>query len=303
MSFCDIKDPAERATLVKEYVVAMKTAKQRNMMNREMKLAIGDELQTLFHQIVNATAAEETRKELGYLTAQRAPDARRRLDKNTYTTFGFFKKQDGQLSTGNKVVQIDANWKTLLVDDTEYKLTAGLLVLITSKLPPAGQWNSNDYKSLVAQTKVKSFPNRTGTARPHATWKWKHMFRKMVIPGERIAEEGESEDTDDTDSVESYPDIASIGDIGESSDVSSPVTPGIPPSPLHTRSYGKAKKTKDRKPFYKGYGIVYLPGDINGLTKKLHLLAAEFFAGNTTVRNESRCGGPYHFQIIHSAIL
>ena len=38
------------------------------------------------------------------------------------------------------------------------------------------------------------------------------MVRKMVIPGESIAEE-ESEDTDDTDSVESYPGIASIGDI------------------------------------------------------------------------------------------
>ena len=36
------------------------------------------------------------------------------------------------------------------------------------------------------------------------------MIRKMVIPGERIAEEGESEDTGDTDSVESYPYIASI---------------------------------------------------------------------------------------------
>ena len=31
---------------------------------------------------------------------------------------------------------------------------------------------------------------------------------------------------------------------------------------------------------------MYLPGDINGHTKKLHLLAAEFFAGNTSVRNE-----------------
>ena len=55
MSFLDIKDPAERATLVKEYVTAMKTAKQRIMENREMKLGIGDELQTLFHPIVNAT--------------------------------------------------------------------------------------------------------------------------------------------------------------------------------------------------------------------------------------------------------
>ena len=45
-----------------------------------------------------------------------------------------------------------------------------------------------------------------------------------------------------------------------------------PPSPAYTSS--------------QGYGVVYLPGDINGLTKKLHLLAAEFFAGNTTVRNE-----------------
>ena len=80
------------------------------------------------------------------------------------------------------------------------------------------------------------------------------MFREMAIPGERIAEV-ESEDTDGTDSVESYPDIASIGDIGESSDTSSPGTPGIPPSPVHTRSHGKIKKTKDRGPFYKGYGV------------------------------------------------
>ena len=43
---------------------------------------------------------------------------------------------------------------------------------------------------------------------------------------------------------------------------------------------------KDREPSYKGYGVVYLPGDINGHTKKLHLLAAVFFAGNTSVRNE-----------------
>ena len=66
LSFLFIKDPAERETLVKGYVTAMKTVKQRNMANRELKLAIGDELQTFFHPIVNATkqAAEETRKEL-----------------------------------------------------------------------------------------------------------------------------------------------------------------------------------------------------------------------------------------------
>ena len=31
---------------------------------------------------------------------------------------------------------------------------------------------------------------------------------------------------------------------------------------------------------------MYLPEDINGLTKILQLLAAEFFAGNTSVGNE-----------------
>ena len=153
--------------------------------------------------------------------------------------------------------------------------------MIALKYPRHIQWNSNDYKaykSLVAQNKVKSQPNRIDTARPHDTWKWKHMLNKMVMPGEIIAEE-ESKDIDDTDSVESHPDTASIGDIGESPDI-----PGFSvSSPLHTRSYGKAKKTNDREPFYKtGYGVVY----INGLAKKLHLLAAEFFAGNTTARNE-----------------
>ena len=165
------------------------------------------------------------------------------------------------------------------------------------KHPRPTQYSSNDYKaykSLVAQTKVTSFPNMVGTARPHATWKWKHMLKKMVIPGERIAEEedGESEDTDDTDSVESYPDPASMRYIGGSTpDISSPgssiLSPDTsPPLPLHTRSYGKAEKTKkDGEPFYKGYGVVYLPGEINRLARKLHLLAAEFFAGNITVQH------------------
>ena len=237
MLFLDINDPAERAALDHEYVTAKETVKQRKMANREMQLATGDELQTVFHPIVDATkqATEETRKELapmrkaltnvdGALAAElvEAP-SKMPINENTDTTFGIHRRQDGQLGIGNKVVRLNANGKTLSVDDTEYKLTPGLLLLITKKHPRAGQRNSNDYqvyKSLVAQTKVESFPNRTGASRPHATWKWKHILKKTVIPGEVIAEE-ESEDTDDTDRVKPYPDIASIGDIGESSDISS----------------------------------------------------------------------------------
>ena len=78
------------------------------------------------------------------------------------------------------------------------------------------------------------------------------MLKKMVIPGERIAEEEGSEDTHATDGV---PDTASIGDIDiltpPRSDILSPDTPGPSiPSPAHTRSSGKAKKM-DREPFIK----------------------------------------------------
>ena len=82
----------------------------------------------------------------------------------------------------------------------------------------------------------------------------------MIVPGEKIVVE-ESEESEDTDT-------ASIGDIGES--LSSDSSMLSPASPAHTRSYGKAKKTKDREPFYKGYkgeGVVYPPGDINGFAK------------------------------------
>ena len=136
MSFLDIKDPTERATLVKEYVTAMKTVKQRNMTKRELKLAIGDQLQTHFHPIVNATeqAAEETRKELepikktltdidGALSAQREPS---QPGKNVDNTFGKYMRRDGQLVMGNKVVQIDENKNTLTVVGTVYDLTSGL---------------------------------------------------------------------------------------------------------------------------------------------------------------------------------
>ena len=79
----------------------------------------------------------------------------------------------------------------------------------------------------------------------------------MVMPGKRIVEKG-SEDTDDTDSVGSG--IASIGDIGESSvpdrTASDMLASDIPSSPLHTHSYGKAKKVKKDRTL--GFEVVYI---------------------------------------------
>ena len=133
--------------------------------------------------------------------------------KDIVTTYGFY-MEDGQLSMGIKAVQ--QNGHTLIVDVIVYKFTPGLRALITLKQPQSTQWNSNDYqtyKKLVAQTRVRSFPNKTDNTRPHGTWKWKHLLMQMDISMERIPEEEEEEeefgDTDDASS--------SVGDPGESS--------------------------------------------------------------------------------------
>ena len=97
------------------------------------------------------------------------------------------------------------------------------------------------------------------------------MVSGMVIPRDVVEEEDEK-------SAE-----------GVSSDGYRTPSPGVKSTPVVTppNSTGiTRKRRKTREPFYKGYGVVYLPGDIRGLTDKLHLLLAEFIAGDTTVRNE-----------------
>ena len=162
MSVFDIKDPAERATLVKEYVTAMKTVKQRNMANRELKLAIGDELQTLFHPIDNATkqAAEETRKELEPMKKTLAdidgalkPVAASQPPKNVDTTFGIYSRKDGQLQMGSEIVRVNEN--TLTVGDREYDLTPGLRAFIMQTHPQVSQWSSRDYRPDQDQTRPR----------------------------------------------------------------------------------------------------------------------------------------------------
>ena len=150
MSFLDIKDPAERATLVKECVTARKTVKQRNMPNRELKLAIGDELQTRFHPIFNSTkqAAEETRKELEPMKKTLAnidgalkpvAEAIGPRVKNVDNTFGIYRRKDGQMQMGSKIVKICEDETTFKGDDAEYELAPGLHTLIMQKHPRHNQ--------------------------------------------------------------------------------------------------------------------------------------------------------------------
>ena len=117
--------------------------------------------------------------------------------KNVNTTFGIFRRQDGQLQMGIEIVKISGNGTILDVDGVEYDLTPGLHTLIVQKHPRPNQWTSGDYqayKYISIQTKVRSHPNPRGVARPRSIWKYKHMIRKMIVPGESIVEESEDSD-------------------------------------------------------------------------------------------------------------
>ena len=184
-------------------------------------------------------------------------------------TFGIHATGDGRYAMGNSIVHIEGN--TLKVDDKEYELTPDLRMLILYKKLRPQHYTSDDYsvyKAIVGETRVRAYTNkRNGSARPHSTWKCKHMLSGMVMPGDVVEEEDES--------------VSSDGYRTPSPDVTS--TPIAIPPP----SGGKSRKRRTTtEPFYKGYGVVYLPEDIKGLTNKLHLLLAEFIAGNTTVRIE-----------------
>ena len=123
-----------------------------------MKLAIGEELPTLFHPIVSATKQtdEKTAEEFapvkkaledidGTLKVQRRaivipppPPSPPQKD----LTFGIHATSDGRNAMGNSIVHNVGN--TLKVDDKEYELTPGLRVLILHKKPRPQHYTSDD---------------------------------------------------------------------------------------------------------------------------------------------------------------
>ena len=114
------------------------------------------------------------------------------------------------------------------------------------------------------------------------------MNYSSIARGQVIEERSEDTDDTDNDSVISYPaySIDSVIDIDRTTP--SKILSHEPSTNSRSALFsGKAKNTKKAAPpLYKGRGVVYLPVDIKGVARKLHLLAADFFVGNTTVRDE-----------------
>ena len=108
--------------------------------------------------------------------------------KNVDNTFGIYRRKDGQLEMGSKVVKTGEDGKILTSDDTEYELTPGLHASIVQRIPRPMQYNADDYQeyiSLVKQTKVKSFPHKVkGGIKPYDRRKWRNMLKE--IWGEKV---------------------------------------------------------------------------------------------------------------------
>ena len=71
------------------------------------------------------------------------PVAALQLGKNLDITFGIYRRKDGQLQMGNKIVEIDEHDKFLIVDGTKYDFTPDLWAFITQKHSQVSQWLSN----------------------------------------------------------------------------------------------------------------------------------------------------------------
>ena len=55
--------------------------------------------------------------------------------KNLDTTFGIYRRKDGQLQMGSEIVEIDEHERFLIVDDRKYDFTPGFWAFITQKHP------------------------------------------------------------------------------------------------------------------------------------------------------------------------
>ena len=190
MSFPDIKNPARRDELVKEYVDAMQTVRKRNMHTREEKLAIGEELNTLFKPVVKATekAASENRKEMEELRGALNPidfaATRRKVrTKNDDKTFGPNRTETGKLRLGvSEQERLPGDVDQLVVGRKRYGLTPGFSTLLTQIHPT--DYTEDDfenYTKLIEQTKAINNPGPNAVATPECTWKYKNLLKDMGL--------------------------------------------------------------------------------------------------------------------------
>ena len=141
---------------------------------------------------------------------------------------------------GEKEIKVDG-YNNIHIDNVVFKGTPGLWRLIMMNKPEIYTADElRDYKELVDRTNVIQFPHTTKPS-DRPTITLKYTFLTELYEEKSKEKEGEDESDDESE---------------EESD---------------TENLAEEKE---------GTGVYFLPGDINGLIKQLHLLLAEFRAGN-----------------------
>ena len=161
--------------------------------------------------------------------------------------YGVYEEDDVYMM-GEKEIKVDG-YNNIHIDNTVLKGTPGLWRLIMMKKPESYNKDElRDYKELVDRTNVFNFPHTTNSSdRPTSTSKFTFLEKLLKGPEEKENLEEDKENSESEEELEEE----------------------------------ESEQEKDNEADKKvGTGIYFLPGDINGLIRQLHLLLAEYRAGN-----------------------
>ena len=299
MSFLNIADPKKRDIIVKDYLTLVKELQQKNLNEKAGELARVENLKKVFEPVVQSTEKSTTaitkeltplREEMRNLNQNLVAEQRligikrkhdvisapppqnflqyylnRRDKKILDKYFGIQYTHDGRYMMGDKEVRIDKD-SNIHVDGITYEATAGLWALVMESTPKKDDYTTDDfnmYANLVQQTNIVLHPhNVTSRSRYKNTYKWRFILTP-ILDWERQQWQQQQHSSHDHHHQQQ-------GSFSSSSTI--------------TRDDDDNEKTQVTS---SGTGIQFLPRDIKGLTTKLHLLLAEFAAGNrTSTRNE-----------------
>ena len=264
MAFIDIEDPVKREQIVQDYIKNLKEIREKKENEKVRGITQRRDIEKVFQPVVQATekSTSQITNELKNLKEEPKNDKPisealdyylNQLDKGKVDQyFGIYEK-NGIYMMGEKEIKVDKD-DNIFVDEASFKGTRGLWRLIMMKKPTVfDPEDLRDYQELLMITNVLDNPHITNSSnRPKNTTKYKFLTTNFQP----------ADDQDDDKEVESGEDKSDDENTSEE------------------EAWGEKNEKK-------GTGIVFLPGDINGLIEQLHLLLAEFRAGNkSATRNQ-----------------
>ena len=289
MSFLNILDPKKRDIVVNEYLTLIKKIQQEKMNEKAGDLTRAENLKKVFDPVVKSTEKsttaitneltplrEEMRNlnenlvvEMGKKEKRKRDDTRvypenvlqhylHKSDKTKLDKYFGIQEIDGYYMMGDKEVTVD-RYSNIHIEGITYKATAGLWALVMEGIPNDKEYTEEDFKTytnIVRQTNILLIPPQNATARSRykSTYKWRYILTSIRNWGYQQLQLQEHSSHDPHEEHE-----------------------------LSTLSLPTISDNENQS----GDGIQFLPSDIKGLTTKLHLLLAEFAAGNkTSTRNE-----------------